>query len=305
MKKCLIIIACIFNFVKLNSQCLPEYGLNTRKLKVDSVVINYIDQGKGDAVLLIHGLGGNASHWRKIIPSLSLTNRCIALDLPGYGASSFPGEANAKEGLKFYASSIAQFIKKLKLKNITVVGHSMGGQIAIILALQHPDLIGKMILAAPAGLESFTESEAGILKKYATAAFYQQQDSATISKSVQSNFYNPNEETARLIKERIRFRNCNHFNSYCNQIELGVNAMLNNPVKTQLKGIKQPTLIVFGLNDALIPNKLLHPTLSVIQVAEIGKQIPLAKIVYIEKAGHLLQLDQPAEFMNAIKNFLP
>jgi len=62
---------------------------------------------------------------------------------------------------------------------------------------------------------------------------------------------------------------------------------------------------VFGENDSLIPNKLLHPTLTVENIADIGKQIPAVKISMLAEAGHLLQLDQPAAFIKIVKNFLP
>lgn len=305
MKLLFTILIFLFSIGHLYCQCLPNYGIATKQLKIDSVNINYVDKGVGNTILMIHGLGGNASHWNKMIETLSIKNRCIAIDLPGYGGSSSVTEIDTNKTLDFYANTIAQLIKSLQLKNITVMGHSMGGQVAMILALQEPSLINKLILVAPAGLETFTENEASLLIKYATPALYESQDSATILRNYKANFFKSNQETERLIQERINLKYCQNFKNYCAQIAMGVKGMLGHPVKSQLNLIKQKTLIVFGENDALIPNKLLHPTLSVQDIAAIGKQIPSVKIVMLPQAGHLLQLDQSAALFNTVQNFLP
>ncbi|WP_439504939.1 alpha/beta fold hydrolase [Sediminibacterium sp.] len=305
MKKLAIIFIFLFSIGHLYCQCLPNYGIATKQLKIDSVNINYVDQGVGNTILMIHGLGGNASHWNKMIETLSIKNRCIAIDLPGYGGSSSVNIIDANKVLDFYANIITQFIQSMQLKNLTVMGHSMGGQVAMILALQEPSLITQLILVAPAGLETFTENEASLLIKYATPAFYESQDSATIFRNYRANFFKSNQETDRLILERINLTYCPNFKNYCAQIVLGVKGMLGHPVKSQLNLIRQKTLIVFGENDALIPNKLLHPTLSVQDIVDIGKQIPSAKLAIIPNAGHLLQLDQPAALIKIVQNFLP
>lgn len=305
MRLPLTILMLILNIGLLYSQCLPNYGFTTHQIDIDSIKINYVDKGVGKPILMIHGLGGNASHWKKTIESLSANNRCIAIDLPGYGGTSIVNSVESNEVLAFYAKVSAQIIKSLQLKNVTVMGHSMGGQVAMILALQEPILISELILVAPAGLETFTENEAALLLKYATPSLYELQDSSTIVRNYKANFYKSNAETDRLIQERFELKKCSSFKNYCAQIAKGVQGMLASPVKTGLHLIKQKTLIVFGENDALIPNKLLHPTLTVKDIAAIGNQIPAVKIEMITEAGHLLQLDQPAALIKLLKNFLP
>lgn len=304
MKQIVTIVIFLFSIGYLHGQCLPNYSVITKQVKLDSVNINYIDKGSGNAILMIHGLGGNASHWNNLIEQLSVTNRCIAIDLPGYGASSVVKGIESSKVLDFYAKTITAFIQSLQLKNLILMGHSMGGQVAMILAMQEPDLVSKLILVAPAGLETFTDSESAVLIKYATPSFYALQDSATIIRNYRANFYKSNQETERLIQERINLKNCSSFKSYCAQIAMGVQGMLGHPVKAKLNLIKQKTLIVFGENDALIPNKLLHPTLTVQDIAAIGKHIPSARITMIAHAGHLLQLDQPDVLIKIVQNFL-
>ncbi len=189
MRLTLTILLLLLNTGLLYSQCLPNYGFATHQIDIDSIKINYVDKGVGKPILMIHGLGGNASHWKKTIESLSATNRCIAIDLPGYGGTASMNSLESKEVLAFYAKAATQLIKSLQLKNVTVMGHSMGGQVAMILALQEPILISKLILVAPAGLETFTDNEAALLVKYATPSLYELQDSTTIVRNYKANFY--------------------------------------------------------------------------------------------------------------------
>lgn len=305
MKYRITILFVLFTVTVSYCQCLPEYGFEVRQFKFDSTSINYIDKGVGQPILMIHGLGGNASHWKSIIENLSTSNRCIAIDLPGYGGSDIIQNLEPKKALQTYANIAVQLLTFLKLNKVTLMGHSMGGQVALILALQEPTLINQLILISPAGLETFTESESAFLSKYTTPSFYESQDSITIERNYKANFYRSNQEMNRLIQERINLKKCVGFSNYCSQITLGVQGMLSSPVKSRLPFIQQKTLIVFGENDSLIPNKLLHPALTVSDIANIGKLIPNVAIAMIPEAGHLLPLDQPAALTKMIKKFIP
>ncbi|MGZ5189798.1 MAG: alpha/beta fold hydrolase, partial [Flavisolibacter sp.] len=117
--------------------CRPKYDLKVQYLSVDSLRIAYVEKGNGQPVIFIHGLGGNSSHWLKSIHQLSNKFKCIAIDLPGYGYSEKNIFLNGKDQLQFFTDRIISFIKKRKLKKVVLVGHSMGGQIAMIAAIQY------------------------------------------------------------------------------------------------------------------------------------------------------------------------
>lgn len=133
----------------LHAQCIPTYGYQAREVRVDSLRINYIEKGKGDALIMIHGLGENASHWKKNIASLSAGYRCIAVDLPGYGNSQAATNTEGSRQLDFYAEVIAGLLKKLTIQKAIVMGHSMGGQVSMLLSLKYPSLVSKLILVSP------------------------------------------------------------------------------------------------------------------------------------------------------------
>ena len=129
-----------------------DYGYPT-KSTLENPKIAYIDQGNGEqTIILVHGLASNAGFWRYNIPELSKNYRVIAVDLPGYGKSQ---KGDYPYSMSFYADQIKNLIEELKLKNVVYVGHSMGGQIGIKLAIKYPEILSKLVLASPAGFEEF------------------------------------------------------------------------------------------------------------------------------------------------------
>jgi len=168
---------------------LPRYNLPAKHLLVaEKIKMAYIEKGKGTTIFFIHGLGGNLSHWKKNFSALSTNFHCIAVDLPGYGHSDKSFTTN-KDQLQFYTDALLTFVRKKSLKKLVLAGHSMGGQMATIMAMQNPQLISKLILLAPAGLETFTDAEAKIMTNVTPASVFEKQSEAVIRNSYKQNFY--------------------------------------------------------------------------------------------------------------------
>ena len=285
--------------------CYSDYGMPIKKVSLtDGSQLTYVEKGKGKVIVFIHGLGGNISHWTKNIQELSKTYRCIAVDLPGYGYST-DANKNDSDQLAFYADALIQLSKKLNLKNITIAGHSMGGQVAVIAALAHPELIKQLILVDPAGLETFTESERKLFISFSTPTFFKNQDEVIIRKNFKSNFYDQPADAEKLIRYRLALIKCAGFDEYTKTLVKGVRGMLSHPVKNSLNKLEQKVLLVFGENDNLIPNKLLHPSLKQDDIIRIATEnIKNIKVEIIPKAGHMLPFERPDELNQTIKNFL-
>lgn len=113
--------------------------------------LHYLDCGTGPAIVLIHGLGGNLANFDcGLIDDLARDFRVIAIDRPGSGYSDRP--ANAPANVRAQARQIAEAIEKLEIENPLVVGHSLGGAVALALALDKPDLLRGLALLAPLAL---------------------------------------------------------------------------------------------------------------------------------------------------------
>ena len=116
------------------------------------------------AFFLFNGFASYLPVWAKNIQSLQQYYRCIALDLPGHGLSS--REASYPYTISFYAETIYKCIQSLNLDKVILVGHSMGGQISVKLAVDYPELFSHLVLVAPAGFEKFSLSEKLLLKQF-------------------------------------------------------------------------------------------------------------------------------------------
>ncbi len=282
-----------------------NYPYEVKEAKIDEqTTIGYIDEGEGEETLLfIHGLGSYLRAWQKNVDSLKHHYRCIALDLPGYGKSV---EASGPQTMRFFAEVVSAFVRQLELTNVTLVGHSMGGQIAIHTVLRDTtSQVKRLVLAAPAGFETFTIKDKSFLTTVYNAAFIKATSDEQIKKNFQINFFNMPEDAQFMIEDRLSMKATQEYNRYCEMIPKCVAGMLEEPVFDELHKIKLPTLVIFGNNDYLIPNTYLHPDLTTEKVANQGiAEIKQAKLLMMDNAGHFVQWEAAAAFNEAIITFI-
>ncbi|WP_276501392.1 alpha/beta hydrolase [Terrimonas pollutisoli] len=304
MKKLAVIpIICLTLAGLAQESCLPKYNTPVKTIQLSSGKMAYIEKGKGKTILFIHGLGGNISHWEKAINELSSSYQCIAVDLPGYGWSDMQVDTRGRDRLQFYADVLGEFLKKKKIKSVVLTGHSMGGQVATIMSLQNKR-VKKLVLVAPAGLETFTEKEAKLLSGVATPAALENQDETVIRNNFNVNFFRQPAEVESLIQDRLRMKACDIYKIYCENVAAGVTGMLIHPVRDSLQYLSMPVLVVFGANDALITNRYLHPALKTDELAlQSAASIKNSKVEMIPQAGHMVQFEKSNEVTSIIKNF--
>jgi pimeloyl-ACP methyl ester carboxylesterase len=121
-----------------------------RLIDVNGVSTYTVDAGEGPPVLLIHGYGDTADGWRRVVPGLMRDHRVIAVDLPPFGRSD---EVRRPRLMDFYKGDFfPALFEELELDSATVIGHSLGGAISLHLSLEHPQLVNRLGLVAPAGL---------------------------------------------------------------------------------------------------------------------------------------------------------
>jgi pimeloyl-ACP methyl ester carboxylesterase len=120
---------------------MPE--LRLRGGEVDGLSLHYLVEGRGPAIVLVHGLGGFAGSWRHNIAPLAARATVYAVDLPGFGRSAKP---RARYGLPFFARALHGFLDALGLAQASLVGHSLGGAVAVTYALTHPARVERLAL---------------------------------------------------------------------------------------------------------------------------------------------------------------
>lgn len=288
---------------KTMKELLSDYDFKTFTTTLDSLEISYVKEGNGkNTLLFVHGLSSNSDAWSKNIEALSKNFTCIALDLPGYGKSSKP---QADYTPSFFAEVLQKFTVKLELKNITLVGHSMGGQASIKFATTYPNTIDQLILIAPAGLEQFTEANGAFMKAYFTSEMVKNTTDIQIEKNYALNFHSIPEAVSKMINDRKRIREASDFEAHCDAIVSSISGMLDEPVFKELQMISVPTLVVFGDKDALIPNLYFNPNLTIEAIGKIAlEEIKNVKIEVIKDAGHFVQYEKPNQVNELIEQFI-
>lgn len=122
-----------------------------RLVDVGGIPTYVVDAGEGPPILLIHGYGDTADGWRRAVPNLLRDHRVVALDMPPFGRSPMSDRGKL---IDFYSDFFPVFLDQMELDDATVVGHSLGGAVALRLAIDNPDRVARLGLVAPAGLGS-------------------------------------------------------------------------------------------------------------------------------------------------------
>lgn len=266
----------------------------------------YFDSGEsgGKTLVMIHGLGSYMRAW-DIVKDSFPEHRLVLVDLPGYG-KSIPGPD--QYGMAIFAEYLKEFIDSLELGNVVMVGHSMGGQIAVTFALKYPELLESLVLVAPAGVERFTEEDKSWFGQLVTPQSVKNTpiDQVAVNFAVNFNGGILPESARFMYEDRLKLMELDFaFSQYCNMIPQCVSSMLTETIWNKAEGMNIPILVLWGTGDLLIPNKWLHPDMSVESMQNNTLDLwPSAQVNLIPKAGHFLHWDQPEEFVALLKGFL-
>lgn len=280
-----------------------DYQMPVQHAQIRNLEIAYLESGVGndETMVLLHGLGSNAKAWLKNIDTWGERYHVIAIDLPGYGRST---KGDLPYSLSFYAQVVVELLDGMGIDHAILAGHSMGGQIAIIAGLEYPDRVSDLVLFAPAGVESFEKGEGQWLRGALTPEFVHDTTIRNIAINLHANFHDTPESAEFMITDRIQVRGASDFDEYCYAVSRNVGAMIDEPTSRRLDEITQPVLVVFGENDALIPNPYLHGGRS----ASIGRiadtQIPDSTLLMVPDCGHFVQFERPDVVNQAVLEFL-
>jgi pimeloyl-ACP methyl ester carboxylesterase len=288
---------------------LPHYPAPIDTVRVDGWATAYYDSGnegaaRGETVLFVHGLGSNLSFWNENLDAFEQAGyRVLALDLPGYGLSE---KSDVPATMPFFARTVASFLDALSVEKVHYVGLSMGGQVGLTFALEHPERLRRLVLASPAGIETFSEQEAAAMKAATTAEAIQHESKERIRQNIALNFaeYDAG-KYGWIAEQRFAMMERPDFAGYAEANADAVAGMLDGPVRERLGDVRALTLVLFGAGDKLIPNRYLHPAATTAAIArQVGEALPDAEVRMVDDAGHLLVMEQAEAFNCAALAFL-
>lgn len=262
----------------------------------NNIKMRYLESKQGVRIsdrhiLFIHGLGSSADRWLDIPDAISMYYHTIAVDLIGFGGSDKPKDVNYT--IEQFSEFILEFIEKIGLsgddRKITLVGHSLGGYIAVDFAIRNKGLIEKLVLLDSSG---FLKGPTPLLEQYLNAAKYPSYDSVrNVFEQMVAQSWKVLPVIINIFITRINSPGAKYpfesayKNSTTTQIDL-----------SRLKSIEDiPTLIIWGKSDNLIP----------IEYSEPFKQVfKNYRVEMIEDAGHAPFVEKPAIICEILHSFL-
>jgi len=237
---------------------------------------SYIDQGQGPVLLLLHGLFGALSNWKSVVNKFCKTHRVMIPLLPIY---EMPIKEARLEGLVGY---LEEFISFKQLDDITLMGNSLGGHIALIYTLANKSKVGKLILAGSSGL--FENAMGGSFPKRGSYDY--------IKERVEHTFYDPKTATKEYVDEV--FETTKSIPKCMRIVAIAKSAQRNNMAQ-DIPNIKIPTLLIWGLNDTITPPMVGH---------EFNRLIPNSELRFIDKCCHAPMMEHPEKFNIILEEFL-
>ena len=248
------------------------------EIQAKGVKINYIMNGSGQDVILLHGWGQNIVVFAAVHQHLASCFRVFTIDFPGFGASVDPPKPWT---VKDYAEMLEDFVKQLGIKNPILMGHSFGGRVGIVYASRNP--VCKMILVDSAGIKP-KRSLSYYLKVYSFK---------TAKYLLKFPIVNRKEEVL-LQKLRAKFGSSDYTN-VSGVMQQTMVLVVNEDLQPFMPKIQAPTLLIWGENDTVTP-------ISDGKIME--KKIPDAGLVVLKDCGHFSYLEKFYEFQIIIDHFL-
>ncbi len=236
----------------------------------------FIEEGNGKPLVLLHGLFGALSNFEELIEYFRHHYKVVVPMLPLFDLDLLHTSVG---GLQKY---MYKFMEARNYKSAHLLGNSLGGHVALLYVLKHPERIHSLILTGSSGL-----FENGMGDSYPKRGDYEY-----IKKKTEITFYDPKTASKALVDEVYEIVN-NRLKAI-KIIALAKSAIRNN-LGEELNQIKQPTLLIWGNNDTITPPFVAR---------EFHKLIPNSELHFIDKCGHAPMMEVPGEFNQILHKFL-
>lgn len=242
----------------------------------ETAKFRYIEEGEGEPLVLLHGLFGALSNFKDLIEHFRPRYQVVVPMLPLFELDILHTTVGGM------AKHVHKFLEAKDYRNVHLLGNSLGGHVALVHVLKHPERVKSLILTGSSGL-----FENGMGDTYPRRGDYEY-----IKKKTEVTFYDPQMATKELVDEV--FEITRNRLKVIKIIALAKSAIRNN-LGEELNNIRQPTLLVWGNNDTITPPFVAR---------EFHKLIPGSELHFIDKCGHAPMMEQPAEFNVILDKFL-
>ncbi len=290
------------------------HPVNYIDLKIESqdVKMAYMDvkpaEPNGKTVLLFHGKNFNGYYWKDVISFLSNSGyRVVVPDQVGWGRS---GKPNIHYSFHLLAANTMQLLDSLGIRQVHVIGHSMGGMLATRFTLMFPGAVDKLIFENPIGLEDYKT----FIPYQKVEEQYEKEVKADYDdyKKYQQTYYPVwKPEYEQYVKAQAESLNDSDFTKTAWANALTYQMIYEQPVVYELKNIKQPALIIIGLEDRTVVGKNLLSKEAAAKYGQyplLGKklkgEIKGSRLIELKGVGHIPHIQVPEIYRQHVLQFL-
>ena len=269
-------------------------GVEPRYENLAGLRVRYVRRGRGPAIVLLHGLASSVYTWADVIADLAKDHDVVALDLPGFGGSDIPDDLSSS----VYPVTVLGLMDRLGISRATLVGNSLGGMVAVVLAARHPERVRRLVLIDSAGYNLEPSRRPLLLRLVGSAPVAAALDALPVRRwlvatALRQVFYDPARVTPERVEEYLaplaRPGVTDAVRSLmAQQSRFGLPALADE--------VRVPTLIIWGRGDRWIP---------LTDADRFVAAIPGARKVVLEDCGHVPQEERPAEVVHLLEEFDP
>lgn len=261
---------------------------------INSQKVRYIDTGDGFPLVFIHGFGSSIYSWRKNIEPISEDHRVCAPDLPGFGYSD--KSLDADYTIDAYADFIIQFMDKLQIRKAVLVGHSLGGGIALLASLKFPSRVKALILL---DAEAYPITPPLMLKiaklPLVRSIIHRAIGEWVVRISLKRSYYDQTLITDRLVGDYYRPFLTENGKAAPIKVLQAMDFDKLKELPGRYRHIRKKALIIWGKADQISRIHLAY---------KLNKDLPNSKLKIIPNSGHLVQEESPEAVNRAILNFV-
>lgn len=236
----------------------------------------YLEKGEGHVLLILHGLFGALSNFGEVIDQFSDKYRVVVPIMPLYSLPLI------KTSVGSMAKYIKKFLKYKELDNVTLLGNSLGGHIALVCALDVPERVHSLVLTGSSGLY---ENAFG-------GSFPRREDKEYLREKIAVTFYDPEVATDELVNEVYKI--VNDRNKLIRILAMAKSAIRHNMAK-DLQKFTMPACLIWGKNDTITPPEV---------AKEFHDKLPDSELHWIDKCGHAAMMEHPKEFNEILDQWL-
>jgi pimeloyl-ACP methyl ester carboxylesterase len=256
--------------------------------------VMHFDAGAGPAIVLIHGLGANLTHFEHVAPPLVAAGyRVCGLDMPGFGHS---GKPRRTYSIRWLAGAVTALMDHLGIERATLAGHSLGGLVAADAALHEPLRVERLVLISSAGLFQmplpFQWVARTIMRPGLVAPALERNARRLLEKRV---FEERNEKVERFIEQSVTRPDSRFVRDLARVMWSLRKDLTSYHLFDEVKRLTMPTLVIYGGRDRLLPTKAV-PTWA-------GK-LPARQLEVIERCGHMPIIEKPEQVVARMTSFL-